>query len=69
MDGTRLGARLCVCVWSAWRKKEGEGGRRERDDIKESLRDEFVLGERKGRWTEERWMVELEKGGRDTHSV
>jgi hypothetical protein len=41
-------------------EKERGGRREEREMIsRESLRDEFVLGERKGRWTEERWMVEV----------
>jgi hypothetical protein len=42
------------------RKRGKAGGGREMIS-RESLRDEFVLGERKGRWTEERWMVEVVK--------
>lgn len=49
-----------VCVYGVHgeRKRGKAGGGREMIS-RESLRDEFVLGERKGRWTEERWMVEV----------
>jgi len=42
------------------RKRGKAGGGREMIS-RESLRDGFVLSERKGRWTEERWMVEMVK--------